>query len=133
MLLGVFPTLAAHKTLGSLLPPPPPPAAAAAWGRDDLLVLLTWEEDAADHAWQDHHEEGQDLQVGGQQGSPFGVGEALGRQGPLNNDLWAGEHHWSDKRLQCKAHLKTAPLLPCGLKGLLVPLGFCEGRKYQGF
>lgn len=58
-------------------------------------LALTWEEDPADHARHYHHEEGQNLQVGGHQGASLGMREGFSSKGPLHNDLGMKRRGWS--------------------------------------
>lgn len=61
------------------------PAAPAPRGR-----ALTWVQDPADHPRHDDHEQGQHLQVAGQDGAGLGMAQALGRERPLDDDLRGG-------------------------------------------
>lgn len=58
---------------------------------------LTWVEGPADHAGHDDEEHGQDLQVAAQHGASLGVGQTLGGERPLHNDLkgTSGGHRWA--------------------------------------
>ena len=53
---------------------------------------LTWVQGAADHAGHDDEEHGQDLQVAPQHRASLGMGQTLGRERPLHNDL--KRHQW---------------------------------------
>ena len=50
-------------------------------------LALTWVQGPADHARHDDEEHGQDLQVAPQNGAPLGMGQTLGGERPLHNDL----------------------------------------------
>lgn len=66
------------------------------WLREQISPsALTWEEDPADHARHYHHEEGQNLQVGGHQGASLGMREGFSSKGPLHNDLGIKRRGWS--------------------------------------
>ena len=62
-------------------------------------LALTWVQGPADHAGHDDEEHGQDLQVAPQNGAALGMGQTLGGERSLHNDLerqqgrcaaWAG-------------------------------------------
>lgn len=55
--------------------------------KDMSFSMRTWIEDSADHAWQHHHEEGQDLKVRSQQRASFSMQQVLRSQRALHYNL----------------------------------------------
>jgi len=90
---------------------------------------LTWVQDPADHPRHDDNEQGQHLQVAGQDGAGLGVTEALGRERPLDDDLWES---WAGQ-LSRHQHLFHISLLLARLTPknpqMLQPLGIRPKRS----
>lgn len=61
------------------------PHSSPTWPRTG--PVLTWVQGPADHARHDDEEHGQELQVAPQHGASLGVGQRLGGERPLHDDL----------------------------------------------
>ena len=65
------------------------------------VCVCTWVESPAHHAREDDEDEGQHLQVGGQDGGSFHMAQVFSRQGPLDNHLHTHTMHTHTKIFVC--------------------------------